>query len=52
MIYKGEVKLYAENDFPFWRYINEETFGLTDIFLGTRRNGTAISLAESFVYKL
>jgi len=40
-IQKGDVKIYAENDFYFAVYRSGDTFGDADVFCGTRRNGTA-----------
>ncbi len=37
----GQVRLYAENGFPFQIYKYGETFGDTDVFCELRRNGTA-----------
>lgn len=52
LVYKGVVKLYAENGYPFAIYRKGETFGDIDVFCGTRRNGTAITTEDCLFYKV
>jgi len=52
MIYKGNIKLYAENDFPFITYTSGTTFGICDMMLNIRRNGTATAHEDSMLYKI
>ena len=46
-IHKGEVKLFAENDYYFAIFRAGETFGDTDVYCETKRNGTASVTSES-----
>jgi len=46
-IHKGEVKLFAENDFYFAIFKSGETFGDVDAHCGIPRNGTAKVTTES-----
>lgn len=52
LIYKGTVKLYAENGYPFAIYRKGDTFGDIDVFCGTRRNGTAITTEDCLFYRV
>jgi CRP-like cAMP-binding protein len=52
LIFKGNIKLYAENDFPFFTYTSGNTFGLADMFCGIRRMGTATAFEDSMLYKI
>lgn len=52
LIYKGAVRLYAENDYPFMVFRSGNTFGDIDIFCGTRRNGTAITSEDCLFYRV
>jgi len=52
IIYKGTVKLYAENGFPFSTFTNGQHFGDVDTFCGIKRNGIAIAMEECLLYKI
>ena len=52
LLNKGKVKLYAENDIEFAIYRERDHFGDTDMILNQRRNGTAITIIETYLYKI
>lgn len=52
LIYAGQVKLLAENGFAFALFRKGDHFGETDVFCGTRRNGTAQAQDNCMLYKL
>ena len=45
-IFKGSVKLYAENDYPFYTYSSSNTFGDSDMLCNIRRIGNAIAFED------
>lgn len=49
-IYKGNVKLYAENDFPFYEFGSQQTFGDSDMICNIRRIGSAIAFNDCMLY--
>ena len=48
----GNVKLYAENGFPFATFRKGDNFGEQDCLLGMRRNGSARSFELVKLYVL
>lgn len=49
-IYKGVVKLYAENDFSFYEFGSSHTFGDSDMICNIRRIGSAIAFNDCMLY--
>jgi len=52
LIYKGTIKLYADNSFSFATYTKSMQFGDVDMFCNIRRNGTATATDECLLYKI
>lgn len=49
-IYKGVVKLYAENDYPFYTFNSSNTFGDSDMITNIRRIGNAVAFEDCQLY--
>lgn len=52
LVFKGTVKLYAENDFPFAIFRDGSNFGEVDILCNQKRNGTAKPIGKCQLYKI
>lgn len=52
LVFKGQVKLFAENGYAFAVFRKGDHFGETDVFCGTRRNGTATAQDICLLYKM
>lgn len=52
MIYKGNVKLFAQNGFPYTQYSKGDCVGESDALLGLNRDSKATTQEESILYVL
>lgn len=51
-IHKGVVKLYAENDYPFYTFNSSNTFGDSDMICNIRRIGSAVAFEDCLLYQV
>jgi len=51
-IYKGIIKLYAENNYPFYTFNNGNTCGDSDMFCNIRRIGNAVAMEDTMLYSI
>lgn len=52
MLHTGQVKLYAQNGYPFITYREGDHFGESDCLLGESRDSKAVAVVASVVYMI